>query len=1439
MVRWVQISPGMKCVHIILIVGPQLLTLFPFQILIQAQTVGILFLRILQASLHVLMRTHVGLRDYILLSLARAPHTAHSCGNARDLMPCPPPLWKWTGPSRPSPRRRRLRKFFQLRNSIVQHIVCVLNWEALGHCKRPPPRACVGADISCEQLNLLQRIEDLVDHFASAGDFDAGSLCRSADKLSRILQAVKELPGPIQDVDLMSVMSFVESDLNSYGNSKWNREASIKSADPDCSSSSDAGFPKASDILTSGLGPPNPPVRALGGTLEGAKFRGHFECRRPSGNPAAFDITRGEVDIASQEVKMHIDASNAKPVIADRIKWEHSPTFDPRPYLVDPVVKRAFEDPNSLRLDESRWKKQPPGKIHCSRSEVLKLAEKWDAVGALRIFPSHEIDHSEAVGIFAVGKDQMFDRLILNPVVVNGRMKHYSNYTRTLAPGCLIGLIQLQPHEVVRISADDLSEMYYTFRVPDKRARRNALRMKFHCHELSRFKCFNPAIHKGTCYLALGSLAMGDSLAVEIAQQAHHQVLFQLAGCMQESERVCYRRCFPRGKFFEFLAIDDHLGLQVLSHADFKKQKRLRDVEVFERAGEAYRQVGLVQHPRKRRRCVTSGIFLGAEVDGVRGRVSAPRHRIGLLMLCTAIVAYKGFTTRRLLNSVTGCWIHVLMFRRPILSVMSSVFSDGSEFPLDKVFKLSQQSRNELFALCVLGPVAQTDLRTTTSDRIFCLDASPYGGGICEARESSSVVAELWRHSEQRGYYTKLENPASAVLQELGLDSEPSYGEHSDNPLFPVYLPPPRCLREGFIFDVIELFIGEGNWTKAHVEVGLTAHPGVDVRGDGLRFGDLLDPKVWSQLLSFALRGVIRDWHAGPPCFTFGTLRRPRIRSKARPAGFCMSDPLTAEQNSLAWRTAFLLCIAMSFGSFISVEQPGNSVMFYMHAFRTLALKGCVLSRFCFCAYGSGFKKPSRWLHNKPWLLEVESRCSCSGPDRHCIIEGTFTREKIAEFESKCRPNSSAVYGRPPHRGESVASYSASYPLPLVRRAALGAMAHKQGSSIIIPLSRKIATLQELGVFDSEFAGGASSEVPCIRPWHEDPDWIGELADSVNFHEILRYKFHRSGHINVLEARVYKTWLKHCAKRFPSHRLLGLLDSRVTLGAAAKGRSSSFAISRVLQGCLGYIIGGNLYPGGLHVCSSKNRSDGPSRNRPVPGPTKDPPNWLLQLRAGNAKTFDVTTATSTFARGPGRWLRLLLLLCGDIERNPGPIRQDPPRVKRGHFDFDVGFAQATSKRMDDCLRSFKIWIEEQMPGQFNKLCQDAQHLSMALRGYGCFLYEQGYPRYLLTYTITGIQDAFPHFRGCLQAAWQIDKKWQTMEPGECRPVLSAPVMRAMVSTALLWGWHFWVAVSMVGFLGMLHPAEFLALTRRAAAGCNDHRTDFVCACEKSQNSSFC
>ena len=39
-----------------------------------------------------------------------------------------------------------------------------------------------------------------------------------------------------------------------------------------------------------------------------------------------------------------------KPVIADRMKWKYPPTFNPKPFLTDPLAKAAFDSPDALRL---------------------------------------------------------------------------------------------------------------------------------------------------------------------------------------------------------------------------------------------------------------------------------------------------------------------------------------------------------------------------------------------------------------------------------------------------------------------------------------------------------------------------------------------------------------------------------------------------------------------------------------------------------------------------------------------------------------------------------------------------------------------------------------------------------------------------------------------------------------------------------------------------------------------------------------------------------------------------------------------------------------------------------------------------------------------------------------------------------------------------------
>ena len=245
--------------------------------------------------------------------------------------------------------------------------------------------------------------------------------------------------------------------------------------------------------------------------------------------------------------------------------------------------------------------------------------------------PVAETDLSEVVGRFCVPKSSMHDRLILSPTTINSRMLKHSNFTRYLAPGSLLCLAHLEAHEVLRMCADDLGEMYYTFEVPPSRARRNAIRMVFQPEEVWHFSCFKKDLHMGPLVLALSTLAMGDSHAVEIAQQAHYIVLAMEGHSMLQSEVACYRQPFPRSDCVELLAIDGHLPAQKVTRLQDRLDAPARDTRIFAGAEAAYKHMGLIQHETKRKRYVKKGNFLGAQIDGEAGLISAPLHRIGFL----------------------------------------------------------------------------------------------------------------------------------------------------------------------------------------------------------------------------------------------------------------------------------------------------------------------------------------------------------------------------------------------------------------------------------------------------------------------------------------------------------------------------------------------------------------------------------------------------------------------------------------------------------------------------------------------------------------------------------------------------------------------------------------------------------------------------------------
>ena len=364
-----------------------------------------------------------------------------------------------------------------------------------------------------------------------------------------------------------------------------------------------------------------------------------------------------------------------------------------------------------------------------------------------------------------------------------------------------------------------------------------------------------------------------------------------------------------------------------------------------------------------------------------------------------------------------------------------------------------------------------------------------------------------------------------------------------------------------------------------------------------------------------------------------------------------------------------------------------------------------------------------------------------------------------------------------------------------------------------VPLEVRRETARRLGLDLGLACLEAVADEPPLpnRDWFEDPEWIAEACQSLQFRELFRYKFAKPGHINVNEARVFKSWVKSLARRGRAVCSTGFLDSRVTIGAAAKGRSSSYAISRVLQGCLGYVLGSGIYYSLLHCYSEDNVADPPSRDRAVEPPRKQLPLWLAELMQGRPKRFEQVTASARIPKNPARWLRFLLLLCGDIEPHPGPA---PERQPRGPLDLQAGFASSAAHKMRKSLDGFLKWLREEAGCDPDLVFKTSEHTALALRGYGLHLYSTGLPRYLYVYAITAVQDLHPQHRNFLTAAWQVDKKWQRAEPGSCRPVLPVAAIRAAISLGLLWGWFRWTALLILGFLAMLHPAEIVALTRR-------------------------
>ena len=103
--------------------------------------------------------------------------------------------------------------------------------------------------------------------------------------------------------------------------------------------------------------------------------------------------------------------------------------------------------------------------------------------------------------------------------------------------------MSLEPGEWLAVSCDDLREFYYTFKVPPAWARRNALRVRIPGDRFKAFSAWRPELEGVDVAPCLNALAMGDNMAVEIANAAHEGVLRSF-GALRPHEQVVHRSLF-------------------------------------------------------------------------------------------------------------------------------------------------------------------------------------------------------------------------------------------------------------------------------------------------------------------------------------------------------------------------------------------------------------------------------------------------------------------------------------------------------------------------------------------------------------------------------------------------------------------------------------------------------------------------------------------------------------------------------------------------------------------------------------------------------------------------------------------------------------------------------------------------------------------------------
>ncbi|CAE7517036.1 nmd3 [Symbiodinium sp. CCMP2592] len=438
------------------------------------------------------------------------------------------------------------------------------------------------------------------------------------------------------------------------------------------------------------------------------------------------------------------------------------PDFDPRPFL-DPITLEIFEHPMRQSLQPGEFEGSIPRvRVHCSREERLRLFKLLDQSRRIRLFPAEEVRAEFGSGVFAVLKSLELDRMILDSRPHNLLEVPPGRFIQSLGSGEVLTQLHLEDSERLYLSSNDIRDFYHLFRVNTERCRRNVLVGTITPKEAECLGCFQKYMYRHPeLHVGLSCLAMGDTQAVELAQTCHLGLCVQKK-IVSKNTLVSMSLPIPRGKVGCGIVIDDFVSYAIDSRGSAEVDSQPTSGALLaDQAQEAYREVELIPHDDKSVRDSLRSEVWGALVDGDRGYIRGSLKRAAPLSRIILSVLQIGAVTAGLLEIIAGV-IALFIYRRRLMSLLESVFSETRGREQDEAFMLNEKLREELILALGLIPTAVVELRAKYSDKVYAVDASNWGEAVCHCEVGAELSKELSRHSLRKGVWSRLLSPVKA-----------------------------------------------------------------------------------------------------------------------------------------------------------------------------------------------------------------------------------------------------------------------------------------------------------------------------------------------------------------------------------------------------------------------------------------------------------------------------------------------------------------------------------------------------------------------------------------------------------------------------------------------------------------------------------------------------